>query len=154
MRPFLCIQRTQFFPKIAYYNNIILPTTHTINNKFFHLVKHDEKLPPCEYKYESHYPLILFECDEPSITNSEFCIFHDKERYAEYEQEAIKRFQEKVLESIYQKKPLECFGYYLPFLNFVELFSLNEGSLLNLKSLKLTEKSFSQPVYFNEALFY
>jgi hypothetical protein len=42
-------------------------------------------------------------CNEPSITNGKFCIFHDKDHYAEHEQEAIKRLKEKVLESVSKK---------------------------------------------------
>jgi uncharacterized protein YjbI with pentapeptide repeats len=80
-----------------------------------------------------------FACDEPSITNSEFCIFHDKDHYAEHEHEAAKRFEGKVLESISQNKPLKCIGYYLSFVSFANL---------------LEEKNFLQPVYFNEATFY
>jgi hypothetical protein len=96
-------------------------------------------LPNCEYKYESSYPTIKFACNEPSIINGKFCIFHDKDHYAEYEQEATKRFEEKVLESISQNKPLNCFGYYLPDINFAKL---------------LKEKTFAQPVYFDRATFY
>jgi hypothetical protein len=96
-------------------------------------------LPYCEYKYEPFYaPTIKFACNEPSITNGKFCIFHDKDHYAEYEQEVTKRFEEIVSESISQNKPLECFGYYLPAINFRKL---------------LKEKTFVQPVYFNEARF-
>jgi hypothetical protein len=96
-------------------------------------------LATCQYKYESDYPAIKFACNEPSITNSQFCIFHDKDHYAEYEQKAAKRFEEKVKESIEKKKPLECFGYYLPHINFKKL---------------LERKSFALPVSFIEATFY
>jgi uncharacterized protein YjbI with pentapeptide repeats len=61
------------------------------------------------------------------------------DHYAEYEQEATKRFEELVKDSISQNKPLECFGYYLPDINFANLL---EG------------KSIAQPIYFMEAIFY
>jgi uncharacterized protein YjbI with pentapeptide repeats len=94
----------------------------------------------CQYKYESGFPIkIKFVCDEPSIPNSVFCIFHDKDHYTEHEQEAARRFEEKVSESISENKPLECFGYYLPEINFAEL---------------LMGRIFGQPVYFNETRFY
>jgi uncharacterized protein YjbI with pentapeptide repeats len=97
-------------------------------------------LPQCQYKYESDYPdLIKFACNEPTIGASKFCFFHDKDHYAEYEEKALERFEEKVRESICEKKSLECFGYYLPEINFADL---------------LKEKYFTQPVYFNEANFY
>jgi hypothetical protein len=72
-------------------SSLLLP----INNKFFlHLTNYDEKLPICQYKYETNYPSeIKFACDEPSIANSNFCIFHDKDHYVEHEQEATKRFE-------------------------------------------------------------
>jgi uncharacterized protein YjbI with pentapeptide repeats len=97
-------------------------------------------LPTCEYKYESDYPEeIKFACSEPSITNSKFCIFHDKDHYTEHEQEAVRRFKEKVSESISENKPLKCIGYYLPEIHFAKL---------------LKEKTFAQSVYFNKATFY
>ena len=92
-----------------------------------------------QYEYESHEPKIKFACNEPSIKNSKFCIFHDKEHYAEHEQEAVERFEEIVNDSIEHNKPLECIGYYLPAINFSKL---------------LTENSFAQTVYFDEATFY
>jgi uncharacterized protein YjbI with pentapeptide repeats len=95
-------------------------------------------LPTCQYKYESDFPSkIKFECKELSIANSKFCIFHDKDHYAQHQQEVTKRFDEKVLESISQNKPLECIGYYLPEINFA----------------KLKGVSFAQPVYFSGATF-
>ena len=103
------------------------------------MIKINDKLPKCQYKYESGYPEIKFACDEPSTTNSKFCVFHDKDHYAEHEREAAERFEEKVKESIFQNKPLECIGYYLPFFNFTNL---------------LKERSFPQPVYFSKATFY
>jgi uncharacterized protein YjbI with pentapeptide repeats len=97
-------------------------------------------LPTCQYEYESDYPSkIRFACNEPSRTNKKFCIFHDKDHYGEYEHEAAERFEQKVKESIDHDKPLECFGYYLPEINFAKL---------------LKRKRFAQPVYFNEATFY
>jgi hypothetical protein len=104
------------------------------------LVKHDEKLDTCQYKYERDYPTeVRFRCKEPPIANSKLCIFHHKEHSVIYEQEATKRFEEKVRESISQDNGLECFGYYLPvIINFARLL---EG------------KSFAQPVYFNDATF-
>jgi hypothetical protein len=100
----------------------VQPPHYTINNKFFHLIKHNEKLPQCQYKYEGTYPAeIKPGCDEEINRYGKFCIFHDKDHYAEHEQEATKRFEEKVLESLSQNKPLECFGYYLPDINFAEL---------------------------------
>ncbi len=76
----------------------------------------------CQYRYETLYPAeAMFTCNEPSVTNSESCIFHDKDHYAEHEKEAINRFREKVRESISQNKPLECFGYYVPAINFAQL---------------------------------
>jgi uncharacterized protein YjbI with pentapeptide repeats len=83
-------------------------------------------------------PEIPLDCKEQSTENSEFCIFHDINHYTEHEQEAAKRFKEKVKKSINQREPLICFGYYLPDINFANLL---EG------------KSFAQPVYFNEATF-
>jgi uncharacterized protein YjbI with pentapeptide repeats len=50
----------------------------------------------------------------------------------------MERFKEKAEESIDHNKPLECFGYYLPGINFAEL---------------LGGRSFAQPAYFNEATF-
>jgi hypothetical protein len=50
----------------------------------------------------------------------------------------MERFKEKAEESIDHNKPLECFGYYLPAINFAEL---------------LGGRSFAQPAYFNEATF-
>lgn len=94
----------------------------------------------CQYKYESYVPIeIKPECDEDSTSNREYCVFHDKDHYAEQEQQATERFDEKVRESINENKPLECIGYYLLAINFAKLL---EG------------KSFAQPVYFNEAIFY
>ena len=92
----------------------------------------------CQYKYKSNVEGILFSCDEPNVTNSKFCIFHDKNYFEGHEQEAAKRFENKVKESINQNKPLICFGYYLPGIDFANL---------------LEWKSFSQPVYFNEDTF-
>jgi uncharacterized protein YjbI with pentapeptide repeats len=106
-------------------------------------------LPTCQYKYESHYPEeIKFACSEPSITNSKFCIFHDKDHYIEHEQEAARRFEKKVSDSISDKKPLECFGYYLPEIYFKKL--LREEILVQL----FVVQPFEQPVYFNETRFY
>jgi uncharacterized protein YjbI with pentapeptide repeats len=67
--------------------------------------------------------------------NSKFCIFHDRDHYAEHEREATKRFEEKVVESISGERPLECFGYYVP-------------------DFDLKERIFTKPVYFIEAAFY
>jgi uncharacterized protein YjbI with pentapeptide repeats len=96
-------------------------------------------LPSCQYKYKSKFPSeIDFASDEPVI-NGKFCFFHDKDHYPEHEEEATRRFEEKVKESLSQNKRLECFGYYLPvIINFARLL---EG------------KSFAQPVYFNDATF-
>jgi len=81
-----------------------------------------------------------FSCSEEARTGSKFCIFHDenyvKDHYVEYN--VIKRFEEKVAESISKNKPLECIGYFIPPVEFA----------------KLTGKGFSQPVYFNKATFY
>ncbi len=97
-------------------------------------------MPSCQYKYKSDHPEdIEYTCEEPSIPNGEYCIFHDRDHYAEYKQEAIKRFEEKLRESISQNKPLECVGYFLPGINFSEL---------------LKGKKFSQEVYFSNATFY
>ena len=95
----------------------------------------------CDYNYEHFsFPVDrLFTCDEPPITNSNFCIFHDKDHYTDHRQKATKRFEEKLKESISKDKPLECSGYYLPYINFPKL---------------LQEKSFVQAVYFNESTFY
>jgi hypothetical protein len=133
------------------------------------LIKHNEKLPKCQYKYQS--AKIKFACNEPSRTNGKFCIFHDEEHYAEHEQEAAKRFEKKVLESTSQNKPLECFGYYHPDVNFAELLrgesfaqvvsfrkaTFYEG--VSFSEAKFTEKvdfiqaKFSKEVYFREAKF-
>jgi hypothetical protein len=97
-------------------------------------------LATCQYKYETDYiKEIKYKCPEPTIPNSKFCIFHDIDHYTEHEEEAAKRFEKKVLESISQNKPLECFGYYLPDIDFTKL---------------LDGKSISQPVYFVETTFY
>jgi Pentapeptide repeats (9 copies) len=80
-----------------------------------------------------------FDCNEPIIANSKFCIFHDKDHYSEHIQEAAKRFKEIVSESISQNKPLRCIGYYLPAINFAKLL---EG------------KRFEELVHFDEATFY
>jgi hypothetical protein len=101
-------------------------------------------LPKCKYDYkpkiwESIPPEIPLDCKEEHTKNSEFCIFHDKNYFEGHEQEAAKRFEEKVKEdSINQNEPLVCFGYYLPYINFASL---------------LKRKRFAQPVYFNEATF-
>ena len=95
----------------------------------------------CQYEYETYFSKIhiKFACNEPTIPNSQFCFFHDKDHYVEYEKEASKRFKEKVNESISQNKPLECIGYYMPDIDFAEL---------------LDGRSFAQPVYFHNAKFY
>jgi hypothetical protein len=132
------------------------------------LVKHNEKLPNCRYTYEADITSeVRFACREPCRINSEFCIFHDKDHYAEHEQEATKRFEEKVLESISQNKSLECFGYYLPGINFakvidavakrieIELTTAPETVIKAFTEfLKLLRnKVFPQPVYFSKAAF-
>jgi uncharacterized protein YjbI with pentapeptide repeats len=96
-------------------------------------------LPNCQYKYESEYSRKRFECDEPTIKNSKFCIFHDQDHYEEYEDNATERFKEKLFESIHKKKSLVCIGYYLPRINFLELLGV-EG--------------LAQHAYFNKATFY
>jgi uncharacterized protein YjbI with pentapeptide repeats len=103
------------------------------------LVVQNEKLPRCQYEYKSDIPFIRFACPEETRTNGKFCIFHDKDHYAEHEQEATERFKEKVFESISQNKPLECIGCFIPAIDIVNL---------------LSERTFSQPVYFNNATFY
>jgi uncharacterized protein YjbI with pentapeptide repeats len=111
------------------------------------LIKYHEKLPQCQYRYKFPYESALgikFTCDELSTTNSKFCIFHDKDHYAEHEREAAERFKEKVKESISKNKPLVCIGYYLPDINFVELL---EGESFEVEF-------FPQRVYFSEATFY
>jgi uncharacterized protein YjbI with pentapeptide repeats len=100
-------------------------------------------LPGCKYEYKPSFlegipPEIPLDCKEQSIENSEFCIFHDKNYFEVHEQEAAKRFEEKVRKSINQNEPLICFGCYLPSINFANVL---EG------------KSFAQPVYFNNATF-
>jgi hypothetical protein len=84
-----------------------------------------------------------FRCNEkPRTDSSKFCIFHDEkyveDYYPEYEHEAAERFEEKVRKSSSENISLECIGYFIPYVEFV----------------KLTEKAFSQPVYFNNATFY
>ena len=64
----------------------------------------------CKYEYkssqfESILPEIPLDCKEQSTENGELCIFHDKSHYTEHEQEAAKRFEETVRESINQNKP-------------------------------------------------
>jgi Pentapeptide repeats (9 copies) len=102
-----------------------------------------ERLPKCTYEYrlgpyESIPPEIPLDCKEQSAENNEYCIFHDTAYYTEHEQEAVKRFEEKVRKSINQNEPLLCFGCYLPGIDFANLL---EG------------KGFAQRVYFNEATF-
>ena len=70
--------------------------------------------------------------------NSEFCIFHDKDHYTDHEKEARKRLENILEESISENKPLECIGYYLPYIDCAKL---------------LIQKTFSQQVYFNHATF-
>lgn len=96
-------------------------------------------MPACQYKYESESPRIRFECNEPTITNGKFCFFHDEDHYDEYEEDAAKRFEEKLLESISENKSLLCIGYYLPNVNFL---------------LLLGEKSLPQRAYFTKVTFY
>jgi uncharacterized protein YjbI with pentapeptide repeats len=100
-------------------------------------VKNDEKLPACQYIHKYKYPGIKPGCSE--LTDGKFCIFHDKDHYAEYEEKATKRFEKKVSDSISQNEPLECIGYYLSNIAFAKL---------------LKEKGFRGVVYFNEATFY
>jgi hypothetical protein len=88
----------------------------------------------------TYYPSeIRFDCNEPTIANSEFCIFHDEEHYSEHKQEAVERFKEIVIESISKKEPLRCIGYYLPAINFAKL---------------IEAKRFEQLVNFHNATFY
>jgi hypothetical protein len=105
----------------------------------------------CQYKYKSktEYRKLDFTCNEKVRTGSSTrCIFHDKnyvkDHYEEFEHEATKRFEEKIRESISENKPLECIGYYLPAIEFAKYFP----------TTTLTEKSFSQPVYFVKTTFY
>ena len=90
-----------------------------------------------------------FTCNEEARAGSALCIFHDenyvKDHYVEFEHEAAKRFEGKVRESFNENKPLECIGYYLPAIEFAKYFP---------PTTALTEKSFSQSVYFNKATFY
>src|SRR5919107_2722905 len=64
-----------------------------------------------EYKPEIEYipyipPELPLDCKEQTTTkNGEFCIFHDKNYFEEHEQEAVKRFEAKVKDSINQNKP-------------------------------------------------
>lgn len=84
-------------------------------------------------------PEMPLDCKEQATTeNSELCIFHDDKYFEGHEQEASKRFEDKVKESINQNKPLICFGYYLPSIDFTKLL---EG------------KTVPQSVYFNGAAF-
>ena len=96
-------------------------------------------MPHCAYKYEPYYRSTRFTCKEECRTNSKFCIFHDKDHYAQHEKEAIDRFQDIVAESLSKGSPLECIGFYLP--------------RIDCASLPI-HKTFSQPVYFNNATFY
>jgi uncharacterized protein YjbI with pentapeptide repeats len=102
------------------------------------------ELATCQYKYDPEYAPVNDEgCIEEARTGSILCIFHDenyvKDHYAEYEHEAIQRFEEKVRESSSKNEPLECIGYFLPSIRFAKLFR---------------ENSFSQPVNFIKATFY
>jgi hypothetical protein len=102
----------------------------------------------CQYNYDSSlYPKYHFSCTEEARIDRSFCIFHDenyvKHHYVEFEHEAAKRFEEK--ESFNENKPLECIVYYLPAIRFAKYFP---------PTTALTEKSFSQSVYFNKATFY
>jgi uncharacterized protein YjbI with pentapeptide repeats len=76
-------------------------------------------------------------CNEPTITNSNFCFFHDKDHYLEHKPDAKKRIQDKV--SVSNKEALNCTGYYVPYVDFAEL---------------LEEEGFEQPIYFMNATFY
>ena len=83
-------------------------------------------MPKCKYEYEPSSfeyipPEIFSDCKEQPTENGEFCIFHDKNHYIEHEQEAAKRFEEKVRESINQNEPLVCSGYYLPEIQFANI---------------------------------
>lgn len=108
-------------------------------------------MPKCNYEYKPKVPNVLedippeipLDCKVPT-ENGKFCIFHDKDYYVKSAKQAItpkyevaKRFEDKVKESIDQNKPLICFGYYLPGINFAELLG----------------KSIAQPVYFSQATF-
>jgi hypothetical protein len=99
-------------------------------------------LTTCQYTNENPYPT-GFACKEPTVEGSKFCLFHSKDYHIKDDPEAIKklenRIEEKVKESIDNNKPLECFGYSLPDIDFAKL---------------LGGKSFEQPVYFNDATFY
>ena len=82
-------------------------------------------MPKCKYEYEPNVledipPEIPLDCKVPT-ENGEFCIFHDKNYFEGHEQEAAKRFEDKVRKSINQNEPLICFGYYLPAINFAKL---------------------------------
>jgi uncharacterized protein YjbI with pentapeptide repeats len=93
----------------------------------------------CEYKTEFNYEGAKeFPCDKPSILNSKFCFFHDKDHRDEYKQKAVEGINDKVKESILENKPLECIGYYLPDIDFAKL---------------LKDKGFAQPVNFSGAKF-
>src|SRR5829696_2152424 len=119
---------------------VVTPARAIINDKFFYLIRYNVKLPLCQYRYETYFPKgIKFACNEPAIANGKFCIFHDKEHYTEYAQEATERFEQILSESVSDNKPLECFGYYLPGIDFAKL---------------LKGRHFAQPVCFNEATFY
>jgi hypothetical protein len=86
-------------------------------------------LPKCQYRLVTFPPEIEFDCNEESRTNSKFCIFHDKNHYVEYEQDAVKRFEEKVLESVSKNKPLGCIDYLLPDIKFTKLIKEKNFSL-------------------------
>ena len=79
----------------------------------------------------------VFECNEPSVTNSIFCIFHDKDNYAEHEEKVTKRFRE-IIRAFLKTSLWNALATitYIPFAEWIK------------------EKTFTQAVYFNKATFY
>lgn len=117
-------------------------------------------MPRCQYSYEFDLPPRKFECNEESIANSEFCIFHDPTHHAEHGDSAAKRFEEKLMESIFENKPLECIGYHLPNLDFSKILKglrfvqrayFNRANFY--ESVDFSEVTFSERVYFEETKF-
>jgi uncharacterized protein YjbI with pentapeptide repeats len=100
-------------------------------------------LPRCQYQYKSRtvgssgVPSRWPRCVE--LTNGRFCIFRDKEHLEENKQKVTKRFEKKVRDSLFEEKPLDCVGFYLPHIDFAKL---------------LRRKTFSQAVIFIDATFY
>jgi uncharacterized protein YjbI with pentapeptide repeats len=95
------------------------------------------KLGICQYTFQSFK--LSFSCKKQSISDSNFCLFHD-EGYSKKKENETKLVEElkKKIEECLPPKDLECVGYNLPPIIFSEF---------------LKDGTFAQKVYFNGAKF-